>query len=140
VAILGAEVGFVSTDRGLVDFLVQVFELDELPAIEIGADTTERLQAARPGIQYRLQAGDRLVLKVTVPEAVPRSDGDPEHPLASTGLRYVTLYVTDLDGVVARATALGGSIEQPPTADLGAPLALIRDPDGNLYEVVELPA
>jgi hypothetical protein len=31
MAITGAEVGFVSADRKLVDFIAQVFELEELP-------------------------------------------------------------------------------------------------------------
>ena len=140
VAILGAEVGFVSRDRRLVDFLTEVFELEELPPIEVTAEIIERLPAARPAIQYRLQAQAGLVLKVTVPEETPRHEVDTEHVLAGTGLRYVTLYVTDLDGVVARAQARGGRIEQSPTALSGSRLALLEDPDGNLYEVAEIPS
>jgi len=140
VTILGVEIGFVSTDRRLVDFLAQVFELDEDPPIEVDAEIMEQLPAARPSIQYRLQARDGLILKVTVPEAEPRPDNIADHVLAGTGLRYVTLAVTDLDGVVARARKLGGSIEQSPIAVTGARLALIRDPDGNLYELAEIPS
>jgi hypothetical protein len=140
VAVLGAEVGFVSTDRRLVDFLAQVFELEELPPIEVGADIIEQLPAAAPAIQYRLQALDGLIFKVTVPEATPRTDTITESVLAGTGLRYVTLYVTDLDSVVSRAKELGGRIEQAPTDVMGASLALIMDPDGNMYELAEIPS
>lgn len=138
MTILGTEVGFVSTSRRLVDFLAHVFELDELPAIEVGREIMEQLPAAVAATQYRLQARDGVILKVTVPEAAPRPDNITDHVLAGTGLRYVTLYVTDLDGIVARAAELGGVVEQAPTDVMGAPLALIKDPDGNLYELAQL--
>jgi hypothetical protein len=138
MAIIQAEVGFVSADRNLVDFIARVFELKELPAIEVDDDLLEELPAAQPAIQYRLQAREGLVLKVTVPEAIPRTADTTDHVLAGTGLRYVTLYVTDLDGVVARAKELGGVIEQAPTAVMGSSLALIKDPDGNTYELAQI--
>ncbi len=140
MAILGAEVGFVSSDRKLVDFLAQVFELEELPAIEVDADLMDELPAAQPAIQYRLQARAGLILKVTVPEAPPCAANITDHVLAGTGLRYMSLYVTDLNGVVTRAKALGGAIEQAPTAVMGSSLALIKDPDGNMYELAEIPS
>jgi hypothetical protein len=97
----------------------------------------DELPAAQPAVQYRLQAREGLVLKVTVPVVAPRANL-AEHVLAGAGLRYVTLYVTDLAGVVSRAKERGGVIEQAPTAVMGASLALIRDPDGNTYELVEI--
>ena len=136
MAIVGAEIGFVSADRRLVDFLARVFELDEGPSIEI----TDQMPSAVPSIQYRLHARDGLIVKVTVPEAEPRSDNITDHVLAGTGLRYVTFYVTDLAGVVSRATAHGGHLEQPPITIDRVQVALIRDPDGNLYELAEMPA
>jgi hypothetical protein len=137
MAITRAEVGFVSADRKLVDFIAQVFELEELPTIEVDDDLLDELPAAQPAVQYRLQAREGLVLKVTMPVAAPRANL-AEHVLVGTGLRYVTLYVTDLDGVVTRAKELGGAIEQAPTPVMGSSLALIRDPDGNTYELVEI--
>jgi catechol 2,3-dioxygenase-like lactoylglutathione lyase family enzyme len=138
VAIFGAEIGFVSTDRQLVDFLAHVFELDELPPVEADAEIMDQVPAARPFIQYRLQAREGLIVKVTVPEARPRPDNIADHVLDGTGLRYVTFYVTDLLDVVARAKELGGHIEQSPIDLTGASVALIRDPDGNLYELAEI--
>jgi hypothetical protein len=138
MAIMGAEVGFVSADRKLVDFIAQVFELVELPAIEVDDYLLDQLPAAQPAIQYRLQAREGLVLKVTVPETTPRTANIAEHVLAGTGLRYVTLYVTDIGGVVTRAKEMGGVIEQAPTPVMGSSLALIRDPDGNTYELAEI--
>ena len=138
MTVLAAEVGFVSAGRGLVDFLTHVFQLEELLPIEVGPDIVELVPGAELSTQYRLQAGDGLVLKVTVPVATPRPDSLTEPVLAGTGLRYVTLHVTDLAGVVARARERGGRIEKEPTDVMGAKLALVRDPDGNLYELAEL--
>jgi hypothetical protein len=138
MTIVGAEVGFVSTDRKLVDFLAQVFALAELPAIKVDDEIMEQLRAAQPATQYRLQARDDLILKVTVPDEMPHAANITDHVLAGTGLRYVTLHVTDLNGVVARAKELGGVIEQEPTPVMGSSLALIKDPDGNTYEVTEI--
>ncbi len=140
MAILGAEVGFVSTDRKLVDFLAQVFDLEEIPAIEVDGDLMDELPAAQPAVQYRLRARTGLILKVTVPQATPSTANITDHVLAGTGLRYMTLYVTDLKGVVTRAKELGGVIEQAPTSVMGSSLALIKDPDGNLYELAEIPS
>lgn len=140
MTIEGVEVGFVSTDRRLVDWIAAVFQLEELRTIEVGAELMEQLPAARPATQYRLRARDGVILKVTVPQASPSPTNVTDHVLAGTGLRYVTMYVTDLDGVVERARQLGGTIEQEPTGVLGAPLALIHDPDGNLYELSQIPS
>jgi catechol 2,3-dioxygenase-like lactoylglutathione lyase family enzyme len=138
MAIIGAEIGFVSNDRRLVDFLAQVFQLEELDAIDVDDGLMDELPAAQPATQYRLRGSKGLILKVTVPKAKAHTANITDHVLAGTGLRYVTFYVPDLDGVVTRATELGGVIEQPPTPVMGSSLALIKDPDGNTYELAEI--
>jgi len=52
---LGAEIGFVSTDRRLVDFLAQVFELDEDPPIEVDAEIMEQLPGSPSNSTVRTQ-------------------------------------------------------------------------------------
>jgi len=119
------EVGIVSVDRGLVDFLAAVFELGELPPTEHG-----------PGTLYRLQSPG-AVLKVMVPVVRPSAPA-PLPFLAATGIRYLSVWVTDLDGVIGRATARGGRLLHGPV-DIGpgARLAVLSDPDGNTIEVIE---
>ncbi|OHV43863.1 hypothetical protein BCD48_26790 [Pseudofrankia sp. BMG5.36] len=120
------EVGFVSADRGLVDFLTAVFELDELPAEEHG-----------PGTLYRLQSPGAL-LKVLVPSSPPKPADRAESLLSVAGLSYLSVWVTGLDGVIARAVARGGRVLYGPV-EHGADthLAVIEDPDGNSIEVIE---
>jgi catechol 2,3-dioxygenase-like lactoylglutathione lyase family enzyme len=140
MAVHGVEVGLVSTDRRLVDFLAHVFDLEELPPIEVTPEMIERLPAAAPAIQYRLQAHG-TILKVTVPMTLPEPHPITEPVLAGTGLRYITLYVDDLEPVASRALQLGGRLAHPPSEFLGGVrIALIVDPDGNTYEVAEIPS
>jgi len=122
------EAGFVSGDRALVKFLAGVFELEAVEPMELGFATLFRL--ASPG----------GTLKVMVPSRPPKERERAEPFYALGGLRYLTLYVDDLDGVVTRATALGGRVLHGPS-DLGdgARIVVLEDPDGNPLEVVEAP-
>ena len=119
------EVGIVGIDRTIVDFLVDVFELHELPPLDTPAGTLHRLES--PG----------AVIKVMVPIDAP-GPRDTEPSLAVTGIRYLTIWVSDLDGAVERCTARGGTVVVAPfDYEPTARLAVITDADGNTYEVIE---
>lgn len=121
------EVGIVSADRALVDFLSDVFELEELPAGEHQVGTVHRLQS--PG----------AVIKVMVPNETPK-DANGQPFLAVKGLRYLSMYVTDLDRVIERSIARAGSVLlEPFELHPGVRLAVISDLDGNAMEVTEAP-
>jgi catechol 2,3-dioxygenase-like lactoylglutathione lyase family enzyme len=126
MTVRSVDIGFVSTDRSLVDFLAAVFELSELDPLEFPQGTVYRL------------AGPGGLVKVMVPATPPRPlvRSDPFHAIA--GLRYLTVRVDDLDGVLERATVRGASIALGPL-DLrpGVRLAVLTDPDGNAIEVIE---
>ncbi len=121
------EVGIVSASRDLVDFLAGVFELEELPSTDTPVGVLHRLGS--PGAQ----------LKVMVPNEPPRpADGAPF--LAATGIRYLTMSVTDLAGVIERCTERGGTLVFGPFEhEPGIPMAVITDSDGNTIEVVQAP-
>ena len=60
--------------------------------------------------------------------------------LAVTGIRYLTIWLSDLDRVVERCTARGGTVLVGPfDYEPATRLAVITDPDGNTYEVIEAP-
>ena len=119
------EVGIVSADRTIVDFLAEVFGLDEREPMENPAGTLYRLES--PG----------AVIKVMVPNEPPKpAEGEPF--LAVKGIRYLTTWVSDFDGVIERCTARGGSVLHGPfDYEPGSRIAIIADPDGNTIEVVE---
>ncbi len=119
------EVGIVSADRTIVDFLVEVFGLDEREPMDNPAGTLHRIES--PG----------AVIKVMVPNEPPKPvDGEPF--LAVKGIRYLTMWVSDFDGVIERCTARHGRVLHGPFEyEPGTRLAVIADPDGNTIEVLE---
>jgi predicted enzyme related to lactoylglutathione lyase len=119
------EVGIVAADGRAVDFLAEVFQLERLPPMDNPAGTLHRLQS--PG----------AVIKVMVPSERPKP-GDRDAFLAVTGIRYLSIWVTDLDGVVERCIGRGGALLHGPFEyEPGTRLAVVTDPDGNTLEVVE---
>ncbi len=58
------------------------------------------------------------------------------------GVRYLTLYVTDLDAALKHAAEKGakpladGAVDLPESVAAGVGLACLRDPDGNIIELV----
>lgn len=126
VALQKLEIGLVSSSPALAEFYAAVLELEALPAIEAG-----------PGVVHRV-TGAGIVIKVMVPRRPPAVT-EPVWPFfAATGLRYLTLYASDLDGIIARATARGGEVKVGPL-DLSPTvrMAVLRDPEGNVLEIVD---
>ncbi|UGQ12675.1 VOC family protein [Yinghuangia sp. ASG 101] len=123
------EIGLVSTDSTLADYYAAVFELEVLPAVEAGSGTVHRLQ------------GPGALIKIMVPTEPP-TPATPVTPfIATTGLRYLTLAVTDLDATLARAKAHNGTVQLGPLEiSPGLRIALLQDPDGNTTELVHEPA
>ena len=118
------EVGYVSADDGLVEFYATVLELTALEPMVFPVGTLHRLEI--PG----------GLLKVLVPSESPAAPPDTGAFTDTQGLRYITVRVDDLDGVLARATAHGGTIVlEPMDVGGGSRLAILRDPDGNTFEV-----
>jgi catechol 2,3-dioxygenase-like lactoylglutathione lyase family enzyme len=106
-----------------------VFEFEPLPVIESG-----------PGVVHRLQ-GPGVVIKVMVPSREPSPAKAAGPFFATTGLRYLTFYVSDLDAILERAAARGGTLQHGPTEiGPGVRIAVLVDPDGNAIEMVERPA
>lgn len=121
------EAGFVSADGRLVEFFTDVFQLEAMAPIEAG-----------PGTLHRFPI-DGAVLKVMVPKQTPVAT-EPVSPFfAASGLRYLTLTVDDLDGLLERAGVAGGQLRHGPSElGGGARIAILEDVEGNAYELVEV--
>lgn len=123
------EFGVVSRDTRLRDFLVEVFQLDEQPRIDLPI-----------GQLYRL-TGYGSVLKVFVPREEPVRQQRSAGFLGVDGFRFLTIRVDDLDIVVKQALKHGGSVAQEPHEPVpGVRIAMIQDPDGNTYEISQRPS
>jgi len=118
------EVGYVSADAGLVDFYATVLELTALEPMVFPVGTLHRLEI--PG----------GLLKVLVPAEEPAVAPDTGAFTDTRGLRYITVRVGDLDAVLGRAVDHGGTVVlEPIDVGGGSRLAILRDPDGNTFEV-----
>ena len=126
MALHSLEVGYVSRDADLVSFYATVLELAALEPLVFPVGTLHRLEI--PG----------GLLKVLVP-AEPPAPAPPSKAFTDTqGIRYVTVRVGDLDGVLERTVAHGGAVAvEPMDVGGGTRLAVALDPDGNAFEVVQ---
>jgi predicted enzyme related to lactoylglutathione lyase len=126
VRIDAVDVGLVSADPALADFYERVLGLERLEPRVFPFATVHRV-ACGP-----------VTLKVMVPTDRPEPE-DPVSPFwVRAGVRYLTLWVDDLDALVAAWTEAGGAVAMPPTElRPGVRSALLGDPDGNVVEAME---
>ncbi|MEQ8234073.1 MAG: VOC family protein [Gammaproteobacteria bacterium] len=70
----------------------------------------------------------------------PPRPGDPARPVCDHGITHLCLQVTDIEAEHARLEAAGMRFHCPPQAlgDIRATYG--RDPDGNVVELLEVPA
>lgn len=126
MAIVGVDIGFVSANDALVSFYRDVFDLEPLEP-----------RVFPDGTVHRLALGTGA-LKVMVPSDRPESSGVTSRFWDRDGLRYVTMWLDDLNAVVERWTARGGTVSLGPiTIRDGVRTALLLDPDGNTIEAMQ---
>ena len=89
------------------------------------------------GRMYRLKCGTTVIklLKLDrTPEAKPASGG----PMRGLGMRYFTISVPDIRGLVAQLEAKGIKPTVPVTEFRpGVTIAMVTDPDGNTVEFLQ---
>jgi catechol 2,3-dioxygenase-like lactoylglutathione lyase family enzyme len=67
----------------------------------------------------------------------PRT-ADPDRPVCDQGLTHFCIEVTDLEGVCEQLKAAGARFHSPPLLFFGTTRATyVRDPDGNVFELIE---
>lgn len=89
------------------------------------------------GRQYRLRCGESLVKLMALTDPPAAAGGGP--PRGGRGLRYLTIFVGNLDEVVERCRAAGYRIPMEPQVSPIFPnrIAFVEDPDGNWLELFE---
>jgi len=89
------------------------------------------------GVLHRFGLGE-TGLKLMVPDTAPAAANLVGDVQESTGIRYWTIWVEDLDDAVGSCVAGGGRAVRPiAQADQGIRYAVVADPEGNLAEFVE---
>ena len=122
-----AEVGIVTADAdALARFYVDGFGFAVEARYEFPQGTVHRLR--------REQARCKLFQPADSP--APRPPGEAWSAVAGT--RYAALHVDDADEVFAAAVAAGATALQEPVSHRpGARYALVTDPEGNVWELLE---
>jgi predicted enzyme related to lactoylglutathione lyase len=97
----------------------------------------DRVNEYPEGIVHRLSA-DQARLKILQPA---NGAASPPRPLPwdrDRGFAYAALHVSDAGVATTRASACGATVLKEPTEHRpGARFALIADPDGNVWELLE---
>jgi catechol 2,3-dioxygenase-like lactoylglutathione lyase family enzyme len=142
------DLGCVVTDLDKsVRFYTEGIGFRELPGFSVEAPlaTDAGLTDTKPLTIRVLVLGDgehatKLKL-MQVPGAAPRQ-GDNEFIHSHTGFRYLTIMVADTEAALAKLAKLGvkpiakSPIALPDDLAKGMHLTCVRDPDGNLLELI----
>jgi lactoylglutathione lyase len=142
------DLGCVVTDLDKsVRFYTEGIGFRELKGFEVPAAlaTDAGLTDARPlSIRVLVLGDDESATKLKLMQVagtLPRT-GDTEFIHSHTGFRYLTIMVADTDATLARLEKLGvkpiakGPVALPDSLAPGMHLTCVRDPDGNLVELI----
>lgn len=87
--------------------------------------------------QHRLRIGKSLLKLMQFPDGEAPPAGPPGR-MAQAGIRYFTIAVRDLPGIVKHLESKGLTFVVPPReARPGVTIAMIEDPEGNTVELLE---
>jgi lactoylglutathione lyase len=134
---LDASVRFYKEGIGFTD--VKGFEVPADLARDAGLTDTKPL-AIRVLVLGEGDAATKLKL-MQVAGTTPRT-GDAEFIHSHTGYRYLTIFVADTDAALARLAKLGvkplakSPVPLPDSLAPGMHLTCVRDPDGNIVELI----
>lgn len=120
-----------------VEFYRDVLDLEVLARFSVGGDafaTGVGIDGASADFAH-LDAGDaRLELVSYAPEGDARGDAQLNQP----GATHIGLSVEDLDAVYAAVSEEVAPVSEPQTTESGTRIMFVRDPEGNLLELLEL--
>ncbi|SFL56018.1 Catechol 2,3-dioxygenase [Halogranum rubrum] len=120
----------------MVAFYRDVFGLDVLSRFSVGGEAfaTGVDVAGATGRFAHLDAGD---VRVELVEYDPEADARGAPRLNQPGATHLGLSVADLDNFYADLSADVETLSDPQTTESGTRILFVRDPEGNLVEVLE---
>ena len=124
--VAAVDVGLASSSDALVAFYQRALSLQQLEPRVFPFATIHR----RPAVRSRLRSW--LPTDPTAPASTPAPFW------AAAGLRYLTLWVDDVEALATSWAANGGEVTMAPTEIRpGVHSALLADPDGNVVEAMQ---
>ncbi len=121
------EAGIVAADgSALAEFYREALGFDVSAVHELPQGTVHRLTRGRAG------------LKIFEPSVAPVGERAPEAWSTTAGFAYAALHVDDARAIVAAAAAAGATVLTDVSSHRpGACFALIADPVGNVWEILQ---
>jgi predicted enzyme related to lactoylglutathione lyase len=103
----------------------------------LGLETEDILGLPGGGIMHRLRAGDSLI-KLLDLSVLPTEQAKTGGIVAASGLRYLTIQVSNLEQATNEIKAAGNEVLTHCKAlRPGVVISIVQDPEGNLLELVE---
>jgi lactoylglutathione lyase len=142
------DLGVVVSDlEKSVTFYTQAIGLTEVQGFSVSADfCTDAGLTDRQALSIRVlvtgEDAKATRLKLMELPGVPSKKNDNAFVHSQLGYRYLTLHVSDLDAALERLKKASvkplakGPVPLPPGFPVGIGLIVVRDPDGNLVELV----
>lgn len=139
---------FVSDPDASVKFYTEAIGFHEQTPFSVSGDFCKHvgLTAGEPLNDIRVlvlgQGRNATKLKLSSVPGKQAKAGDNQHVPSQYGFRYLTLYVNDLNAAIARLKQAGVPLLAEGPAPIskddpaGLYLACVRDPDGNLIELI----
>jgi glyoxylase I family protein len=121
------DLGIVTNNQdAMVAFYRDVLGLEEQGPMKI------------PGMLIQKMGCGDSVVKLVHMKREPEIAAAPGGLAGATGMRYFTMWISNLDEVIAACEAAGAKIAMPLTdAGAGARIFIVEDPDGNWVELVQ---
>lgn len=103
----------------------------------LGLELESSVEMPGGGVMNRLRAGESLV-KIIVLDPCPAKNDSPGGIRGASGLRYLTIHISNLDEATSAISAAGYPIVVGcKQLREGVAISIVEDPDGNYLELVE---
>ena len=127
---IGGKVVMVSNQAAALDFYVNKLGLQKKVDMNFGPMRWLEVAPANSETTISLMEPSPKIMSPEVAEAAKRSIGTP------TGLWF---YTNDIGGTFAELKAKGVNISQPQKQDWGGTMSIIKDLDGNEFQLISAP-
>ncbi|HEY7367487.1 MAG TPA: VOC family protein [Nitrosopumilaceae archaeon] len=127
---IGGKVVMVSNQAAALDFYVNKLGLQKKVDMNFGSMRWLEVAPVNSETTISLMEPSPKIMPPEVAEAAKRSIGTP------TGLWF---YTNDIRGTFAELKAKGVNISQPQKQDWGGIMSIIKDLDGNEYQLISAP-
>ena len=139
IAPLEIGIPVIDLDR-MVKFYTTVFSCEEVRRADIPEELSRNIRVHPEGyVNVWLKFTGGEVVKLVQPPTPPAAAPVQEFTGTQTGIAYFTLYCDDIAGAIRIAKEAGAEMISEPTLAQGEALklAFLRDPEGNVFELVE---